>query len=408
MIQASSQIPQPPERLREFVLRMKDIGNRVRAESGAADIAHLRRMERWGRLCSLIGYATAWLVPNPVSAFLMSQGNLTRWMVMHHVGHGGYNHVPGVPKRYTSHAFARGWRRWLEWPDWMTPEAWNYEHNRLHHYSLNEAEDPDLVQRNVAWLRQARLPRALKYTLVAFAMMSWKWFYYAPSTMRELHNRRQQVTGVGGHERPALALSAPEEFETGTAYARAHFASMMRPSVWLNCYLPYASLRFVLLPLLFAPLGGWAVLSVLLNSLLAELVTNVHTFIVIVPNHAGDDLPAFTDAPADFDENLIRQVIGSVNFRTGGDMNDFAHMWLNYQIEHHVWPAMTMAGYQRAQPELRALCEEFGVPYIQHSVWYRLKQTIAVMLGDGSHPIWHGTLLPPPPERPRESNLSAA
>ncbi len=362
MTQASSYLPHSAEQLREFIARMKAIGAEVREESGDADIAHLRRIERRGRICSVLGYATAWIFPNPVSALLMSQGNLTRWLVMHHVGHGGYNHVPGVPARYTSAAFAQGWRRWLDWPDWMTPEAWNYEHNRLHHYALNEAHDPDLVQRNVAWLRHAHLPRALKYVLIAFAMTSWKWFYYAPSTMRELHNRRRQVTGDGGDARPALALSAPEEFSTGSAYARAHFISMMRPAVWLHCYLPYVGLRFVLLPLFFLPLGSWAALSVLANSLLAEVVTNIHTFIVIVPNHAGDDLPAFTDPPADFDENLLRQVLGSVNFRTGGDLNDFGHMWLNYQIEHHVWPAMTMAGYQRAQPRLKALCEEFSIP----------------------------------------------
>ena len=75
---------------------------------GDADLRHLRRVVRWGRLCEVLGYATAWIAPNLPAVLLLSQGNLTRWLLMHHVGHGGYDRVPGVPRRYTSRAFARG------------------------------------------------------------------------------------------------------------------------------------------------------------------------------------------------------------------------------------------------------------------------------------------------------------
>ena len=56
----------------------------------------------------------------------------------------------------------------------------------------------------------------------------------------------------------------------------------------------------------------------------------------------------------------FKQVIGSANFRTGGDVNDFLHGWLNYQIEHHVWPSLSALSYQRGQPELKAICEKYG------------------------------------------------
>ena len=32
----------------------------------------------------------------------------------------------------------------------MLVEAWNVEHNQLHHYHLGEIEDPDLVEHNLA------------------------------------------------------------------------------------------------------------------------------------------------------------------------------------------------------------------------------------------------------------------
>ena len=102
------------------------------------DFLHLIKIERIGKLCTLLGFATAWMIPNPISALLIGQGILTRWLLMHHISHGGYDRVPGVPPRYTSQTFARGWRRFIDWFDWMLPDAWACEHNFLHHYHTGE------------------------------------------------------------------------------------------------------------------------------------------------------------------------------------------------------------------------------------------------------------------------------
>ena len=53
----------------------RDVLSRI----GEDDFKHLKKMERWGRVCSLLGYGTAWIIPNPVSALLISQGSFTRW-----------------------------------------------------------------------------------------------------------------------------------------------------------------------------------------------------------------------------------------------------------------------------------------------------------------------------------------
>jgi len=52
-----------------------------------------------------------------------------------------------------------------------------------------------------------------------------------------------------------------------------------------------------LIPILFIPVGivtslggAIAATNVLINSLLAELMTNIHTFLVIGTNHVGDDI----------------------------------------------------------------------------------------------------------------------
>ena len=63
------------------------------------------------------------------------------------------------------------------------------------------------------------------------------------------------------------------------------------------------------------------------------------------------------------------------------DVNDFLHGWLNYQIEHHLWPDLSMLSYQRSAPMVRAICEKHGVPYVQQNVFRRLKKTADIMVG---------------------------
>jgi fatty acid desaturase len=74
-------------------------------------------------------------------------------------------------------------------------------------------------------------------------------------------------------------------------------------------------------------------------------------------------------------------VVGSANYRCGGDATDLMHGWLNYQIEHHVWPDLTLLQYRRAQPRLKALCERHGVPYAQESVFRRFRKMAAIAVG---------------------------
>jgi len=79
----------------------------------------------------------------------------------------------------------------------------------------------------------------------------------------------------------------------------------------------------------------------------SEILTNIHSFAIVVPNHAGEDIYRFeTPVKVKSDEFYLRVVIGSANFKTGLDANDFMHGWLNYQIEHHMFPDLSMLSYQ--------------------------------------------------------------
>jgi fatty acid desaturase len=335
----------------------------LNADRGPDDLRHLRRIERIGRAWTAIGYATAWLCPNPLAAIALSLGAFVRWAVIaHHVLHRGYDRVPGVPFRHTSRGFAHGWRRCLDWLDWIDPDAWRHEHNVLHHAHLNEDPgDPDFVEALVTAYGPRR--RAARWLLIALYAVAWKPLFYGPNTLRlylDACRRR-------GRE-PASALNPLGAYPV---------------QVVLRCWLPYPAWRFGVVPALFLLLGPWAWLSVLVNSLLAEALANAHAFLMIVPNHAGEDLWRFGGpVRGGRGEFYVRQIVGSANYRCGGDGNDLLHGWLNYQIEHHVWPDLTLRQYQRAQPRLKSLCAQYGIPYAQESVFRRFRKMIAIALGD--------------------------
>jgi fatty acid desaturase len=272
----------------------------------------------------------------------------------------------------------------------MLPEAWNIEHNRLHHYHLGEPQDPDLVERNLEFLRSMDTSMAFKYAQVIAFMPIWKWFYYAPNTFKELQIAKFKSAGK--------ALPAEAKLEDavtlGTLFspkseAEKAMGDVVDPLGFVTKVLaPFLLTRFVLLPapLLLVPgLGTTLFGHAVVNLVLAEMLTNVHGFITIVTNHAGNDLYKFDDEVKPKTGSFyVRQIVSSANYATGTDSVDFSHGWLNYQIEHHVWPDLSMLQYQRGAPFLKAICEKHDVPYVQENVFERLRKTVDIMVGKTS------------------------
>jgi len=188
--------------------------------------------------------------------------------------------------------------------------------------------------------------------------------------------------------KPVTEDMGPDEAFTVKTYVDRYIPGI-NPTMWYSfselmqkVIGPYLLIHFFVMPLPCLLLGTGAYMNALANLFLAEILTNIHSFIVIASNHAGHDMYKFDRGCIPNSATFyMRQVVSSVNFKTGGDLNDALHGYLNYQIEHHVWPNLSALSYQRGQPELKAICEKYGVPYIQESVWVRLKKTVDIMVG---------------------------
>lgn len=362
-----------------FARDIEALRSEVMASLSVDDYRHFQKLLRWSRGLEALGLATAWVAPNPVSVLALSTASVTRWAVIaHHTLHGGLDKVPGVPPEAQSEGFAKGRRRLIDWLDWMHPSHWAYEHNVLHHHRTGERADPDLVEENVAALNdKARGVRALA---LAFYMLTWKVSYYAPNTFQiaaraaaRRADRGAKVSDPAAHDArgEATFLSV---FDPRSAEGRAF---------WRACLLPNLGLRYGLIPLAMGLVTGpWGAFSALSNTAMAELVANLHSFCVIAPNHAGGDLYRFATPVKGRKDFYLRQVLSSVNFRTGGDLNDFLHGFLNYQIEHHLFSDLPPSAYQRIAPRVKAICEKHGVPYVQESVFARVKRLAQIWMGD--------------------------
>ena len=347
------------------------------------DFQHLRKLERWGRMSNLSGFALILLITyldnstytiSPylfwsvgfIAACLIGVANVSRWAnVTHPILHGAYDKVPNIPHRYTKDGFAHGKRRWLDWMDWIKPDAWAFEHNIMHHYHLGEVDDPDNVEKNLVWLHEAKIPNWIKYTVVYLFAFTWKFTYYAPNTLRILENKERQ--------KQKLPDTLDYELSPFTKNGRA---------LWLEYYLPYGLSKFVVIPFLFFPLGGLtAVANVLIIMIISEAFANLHSFLVIVPNHSAEDIYQFSTPHKTQGEYYLRQIMGSVNYNTGSDLIDFGHGFLNYQIEHHLFPNMPHSFYQKMQPIVKDICKKHNLEYRQESVFKRILMTVDLMVG---------------------------
>jgi fatty acid desaturase len=385
---------------------VKNLGKQLAEAQGTDDVAHLKKIMAWTRACSVVGMATCWYAINPISIYLLSLGIMVRWTCIgHHVCHGGFDKCS--KGEYSRFKFGVGslYRRCVDWLDWMLVEAWNTEHNQLHHYHLGESGDPDLVERNLELIRDMpRWTAPLKYAAVLWMMVTWKWFYYSPNTFKMLKineaRRRGQPLNYTEKEmeEPCVILS------WSTGLYRKFFTNVEFFGRVLG---PFFVGRFVATPALAAAavyagatalaaasapadLARAAAISCVINLALGELLTNAWAFLVVATNHCGSDLYRFEGHATPRSPSFyLRQTISSVNFRTGGaeggfvaDLVDFSQGWLNYQIEHHLWPDLSMRSYQKAQPLVKAICKKHGVPYFQEHVFTRLGRTVDIIVGN--------------------------
>jgi fatty acid desaturase len=118
---------------------------------------------------------------------------------------------------------------------------------------------------------------------------------------------------------------------------------------------------YVIFPLLagpFAPL-------VLVGNVAANLARNVWACAVIFNGHFPEDVEQYPESVIENETRgqwYVRQLLGSANF-SGGRLMHIMSGNLSFQIEHHLFPDLPAHRYAEIAPEVREICEKYGLPY---------------------------------------------
>jgi linoleoyl-CoA desaturase len=229
--------------------------------------------------------------------------------------------------------------RTFDWDNVCPAPQWRHYHNFEHHTFTNVlGKDRDV---GYGLFRVSELqrwhPAHLLQPLVNLGLcLSFQW-------------------GIGMHD---LVESAPEP-GAGPAERKTELASKWREfrrKAGRQVFKDY-----VLFPLL--ALWNWP--RVLLGNLLANLVRNVWSNVIIFCGHFPEGVRVYTEAEAASESRgqwYVRQMLGSANIE-GGRLLQVLSGHLSHQIEHHLFPDLPARRYPGIADRVRRLCERHGLAY---------------------------------------------
>jgi fatty acid desaturase len=260
---------------------------------------------------------------------------------------------------------------------------------------------------------------------------TWEWDMASPSKQwRHAHNYRHHTfTNILGKDRdigfsilrmtpaqrwrpvylaqPFYNLVLAATFEWGVAFFDAEVDLALtgeksrRQTVSDLCAVLRKGGRQVLKDYLVFPLlAGPAFLPVLLGNLTANVARNLWAHTIIFCGHFPHGVRVFTPEEVENEtrgEWYLRQVQGSANI-DGPRLFHLLSGNLSHQIEHHLFPDLPSNRYAQIAPQVRALCERYGIPYTTGSlprqaasVW---RQVLRLALPGRPTPAVDGTLAP--------------
>jgi fatty acid desaturase len=216
----------------------------------------------------------------------------------------------------------------------LSPAWWKTKHTR-HHQAPNQiGKDPDIEASIVQFYATDRPGRG---AAVEFLQARQGWWFFPLLLGEALHLHARSV------------------------YTVITKRDMKRRWVERGLLL----IRLGVYPAVLFAFLSWPIAAAFLGVQLA--LTGLYLGSAFSASHIG--MPAVPkDTKIDF---LRRQVLMSRNV-SGGRTASLAMGGLNYQIEHHLFPAMPRPNLRRARPVVRAFCTEQAIDYHEvpiHRAW---------------------------------------
>jgi linoleoyl-CoA desaturase len=333
-----------PEQLDELGRELDTIRDRVFADLGGRDrryiesmIAMQRRLAVMGRMLLLASrYRPAWVAG---TATLSMAKILENMEIGHNVLHGQWDWM-NDPQINSS--------TW-DWDTASTAEAWKHSHNYVHHTFTNIlGKDKDLgyeimrIDPRQKW-HPVYLLQPI-YNLVLAAFFEW---------------------GVAFHDLDFEAIRTGKKSKAQVKRELAGIREKAKSQIVKD---------YIAWPLLSGLVGflrgGFrgarrSFVATAKANATANVVRNAWAYAIIFCGHFPDQ--TYTFSPEEVEDEsrggwYVRQLVGAANIE-GSPLFHVASGNLGYQVEHHLFPDMPSSRYAEIAPQVKQVCERYGLPY---------------------------------------------
>ncbi|HEX5763283.1 MAG TPA: acyl-CoA desaturase [Solirubrobacterales bacterium] len=365
-----------PEQLDELAREFDAIRDRVHAELGDRDRRYIESMIAMQRRLAVLGRVLllgARYRPAQVAgtAALSAAKILENMEIGHNVLHGQWDWM-NDPQINSS--------TW-DWDTASTAEAWKHSHNYVHHTFTNIlGKDKDLgyeimrIDPQQKW-HPVYLFQPL-YNLVLAAFFEWGValhdldFEAIRKGRKSKAQIKRELAGIRDKAKsqivkdyiawPLLSGLAMAALDAGLG-ARRELAGTARRKPWQKRR--RGGLAGVLSKAIEGGLGSYKAAAK--ANATANVVRNVWAYAIIFCGHFPDQTYTFSPEEAEDESRggwYVRQLCGAANIE-GSPMFHVASGNLGYQVEHHLFPDMPSTRYAEIAPQVKQVCERYGLPY---------------------------------------------
>jgi fatty acid desaturase len=327
------------EQLDELGRELDGIRQRVLDDLGQADADYIRRVikiQRAFEVLGRIGVFMPFFLPAFIAgiAFLALAKILENMEIGHNVMHGQYDWMndPSLDgKTY-------------EWDIVAPAQDWKRSHNYVHHtYTNIHGMDRDIgydllrIDDGQKWYPNHRFNLPLAFVL----MLIFEW-------------------GVMSHGVEYGDYRAGRISEEEFVGQKKRAWRKIRHQV-VKDFVAYPLLALPLIPFV----GWWAPLAVIGGNVIANVIRNIWSFLIIFCGHFPADVQTFEEADAQGETRgqwYLRQMLGSANI-SGSRLFHIMSGNLSHQIEHHLFPDIPARRYPHLAPEIREIAQRYGLQY---------------------------------------------
>ena len=333
-----------PEQFDAIGQELDAIRNREIADLGEKDEKYIRnimkrqrQLEVAGRGLLMAGFLPpAWLAG---VACLSAAKILDNMEIGHNVMHGQYDWM-GDKKLSSQH---------FDWDNTCTNKAWKHTHNFEHHTFTNVLDKDHDIGYGILRMSEEQEwePRFVLNPILAVILSTFFQHFVA---IQSLKLEDYMVYKTKTKE------ELKEEFKPTWKKMRKQL---------VKDYLLFPALAGPFAPFVFA------------GNVTANLARNLWSSQVIFNGHFPEEVEQFPESVLENETRghwYVRQMLGSANFE-GGRLMHIMSGNLSFQIEHHLFPDIPAHRYASISPEVKAICEKYGLPYNTGSF---MRQSVSV------------------------------